>query len=80
MSEGWRFKTEWMGDEVWVYSLSEPAGVSKEISGDAASAEIVELPGEIERTFGYPNGEGSLFKTILVDIESGEIVGSFSET
>ena len=49
MSEGWRFKTEWMGDEVWVYSLSEPAGVSEEISGDAASAEIVELPGKSRR-------------------------------
>jgi hypothetical protein len=77
MANAWRFRTEFGGDEVWVYSLSEPAARRNEIPGPAALAIPVDMPENIEEAFGYTNGSTHTPEAVLADADSGEIVKIF---
>lgn len=77
MSKAWKFPTEWEGNMVWVYSLSEPAARRNEIPGPASMAVPVDLPENIEIAFGYQNGASRPPSAVLASAESGEIVEVF---
>jgi len=50
-----------------------------EISGPAASAVPVDLPPEVEKEFGYSNGNGITPATVIASADSGEVLGVFRE-
>ena len=78
--DGWRFKTEWNGSDVWAYSLSEPPGRRVEIPGPASTATAVELDDDLKTAFQLDQtGEVSRPNSVLVDVESGEILEVFKE-
>jgi hypothetical protein len=78
--DGWRFKTEWNGFDVWAYSLSEPPGRRVEIPGPASTARAVELGDELRTAFRLDQaGNVSRPNSVLVDVESGKILEVFME-
>ena len=79
MANAWRFKTEFGGGDVWVYSLSEPAARRNEMPGPAAMAIPIDMPPNIQEGFGFTNGSMRPPETVLADTDSGEIIKVFRD-